>query len=82
MIDVLIVGAGPVGLTLANELARRGLNDLALSGLFPAREGQWRGFEPLYSSWEPSWAQWCSPFSACGAGCFLAGGCHLTSLPT
>ncbi|GGL72977.1 hypothetical protein GCM10010095_67190 [Streptomyces anthocyanicus] len=45
--DVLIVGAGPTGLTLGVELARRGVHALVLEGageLFPGSRG--KGFQP------------------------------------
>ncbi|MEV4044640.1 FAD-dependent oxidoreductase [Streptomyces sp. NPDC049744] len=45
--EVLIVGAGPTGLTLGVDLARRGVNALVLEGaaeLFPGSRG--KGFQP------------------------------------
>jgi 2-polyprenyl-6-methoxyphenol hydroxylase-like FAD-dependent oxidoreductase len=65
--DVLIVGAGPTGLMLANQLARRGLKPRIIDrhpGRLPLGEGK----DITRSAQVPPWkASFCAQPAACGA---------------
>lgn len=70
--DVLIVGAGPTGLALAVDLARRGVRALVVERageLFPARAARASSLGP----WRCSRTSACWTRSGPGAACIPSG---------